>query len=392
MPLFDYANPDAVQQALEEKARMQDIQQAQMPAGRGMVQSASQAGRMLGGALFKQPEDPAVKKARDLQNAMNETKMLAESRGISLAKDPHSFYDVAIETMNKHGLTSEAAAAAKEKEDYKRFERGELPGGGITSKNILTGQENVLAGAGGMSGKDVQIIADEKTGDKWLVHRATGQKIRKVLEGGKLEKEERTRVEKLQKEVAKSGYPRADVILKRVEKLLYDPYGEGKDAEGPLVDRETGNVLEGADIRGVGGAGIGIPWTNIAIPVTGGAHAPSWGIGKRGRALRQYVSKLKNIELKDRSGAAVTVPEFDRFLKEWGQYGLIQNDQDFVNAIRAYREEVEAAYEQIKAGQPADVVQQYIENTRADRIKNYLPQDSGAEESYEAKRKRLLGK
>jgi len=90
---------------------------------------------------------------------------------------------------------------------------------------------------------------------------------------------------------------------------------------------------EGTDIEGMG--------------QTGALHKSL--ISERGVQLRQRVASLMNLVLKDRSGAAVTVPEFDRFKKEFNA-GLLQTDEDFRNAFSDLKKGFEDHKESIAAG------------------------------------------
>ncbi len=144
MPLFDNADPAVAEQQARQAGRLQDLATARLPAGRGMVASASQAGRGVGG-LFG-GEDPAVKKAKSMQNAMNETNMKAKSRGITLQSDPIAYYDLSIESMQRHGLSQEAAKATKEKESYKRYKTRKGPGGSLIETERTTGKSKAVLG------------------------------------------------------------------------------------------------------------------------------------------------------------------------------------------------------------------------------------------------------
>jgi len=72
-----------------------------------------------------------------------------------------------------------------------------------------------------------------------------------------------------------------------------------------------------------------------------GAFLPDILVGQEGRDLRAVVQKLTNITLKDRSGAAVTTPEFERLKKELG-LSLGKTDRDLIQSLVKFREQTNA--------------------------------------------------
>lgn len=98
---------DEVRLAIEQQGQDFDMQRAQMPAGRGAVALASQAGRMVGDVAqgLGGYQDPRVQSAQLMQEAAQEV----DSQGFSLLEDPQAYYKAAYSSLMKRGLTAEAA-------------------------------------------------------------------------------------------------------------------------------------------------------------------------------------------------------------------------------------------------------------------------------------------
>lgn len=100
----------------------------------------------------------------------------------------------------------------------------------------------------------------------------------------------------------------------------------------------------------------------LAEWVTGPKSAvPDWIAPKEARDARQDVSKLFNITLKDRSGAAVTNQELERLKKEFGQ-GLFKNPDQLLTAIQRAQQIVKSHYQGIAASYGAPVLDSYNQN------------------------------
>ncbi len=98
---------DEVRLAIEQQGQQQDMAYAQLPAGRGPVALASQAGRMMGNVAegLGGYQDPRVQSAQLMQEAAQEV----DSQGFSLLEDPQKYYKAAYASLMKRGLTAEAA-------------------------------------------------------------------------------------------------------------------------------------------------------------------------------------------------------------------------------------------------------------------------------------------
>ena len=72
-------------------------------------------------------------------------------------------------------------------------------------------------------------------------------------------------------------------------------------------------------------------------------------VSKEGEDIRQAVSSLFNIELKDRSGAAVTDQELNRLRKEFGE-GSWKSDDQLRKGIEQYKKRLREVIRNIEAG------------------------------------------
>ncbi|MBM3460751.1 MAG: hypothetical protein FJX76_01490 [Armatimonadetes bacterium] len=81
------------------------------------------------------------------------------------------------------------------------------------------------------------------------------------------------------------------------------------------------------------------------------------------RAGRQAFQKLFNITLKNRSGAAVTIPEFERLKSEFGS-GLFKTPDGPQNAVNQARTIINKHYASVASGFGKDVLDRYNESVR----------------------------
>lgn len=91
---------------------------------------------------------------------------------------------------------------------------------------------------------------------------------------------------------------------------------------------------------------------------------PDVMLGKEQTNARQAVAKLFNIELKNRSGAAVTVPEFERLKDEYGK-GVFKKPEQLREAIKKARAIINSHYRSVAAGFEPEVLSRYNENLSA---------------------------
>lgn len=91
------------------------------------------------------------------------------------------------------------------------------------------------------------------------------------------------------------------------------------------------------------------------------AVLPDWSVPSDIAMGRQAISKLFNIELKNRSGAAVTVPEYERLKDEYGK-GAFKTPAQIKGAIEQARNLLNQHYRSVAAGFSPDVLKTYNEN------------------------------
>lgn len=82
--------------------------------------------------------------------------------------------------------------------------------------------------------------------------------------------------------------------------------------------------------------------------------------GDKGRELRQAIFQLFNIELKDRSGAAVVDSELNRLKREYGQ-GRMGTEESLRTGLRQYLNRLQEVARNVEAGYPANVKNSYKE-------------------------------
>lgn len=96
------------------------------------------------------------------------------------------------------------------------------------------------------------------------------------------------------------------------------------------------------------------------IPGYGGimGNLPTFLQSEEGRALRQKIATLRNLTLKDRSGAAVTNQELTRLLEELGT-GMLKTDADLKRGLAGVRKNLDAVKQNVVAGIDDDTLNEY---------------------------------
>ena len=92
-----------------------------------------------------------------------------------------------------------------------------------------------------------------------------------------------------------------------------------------------------------------------------GSSAPDFMLPTDVALGRQAITKVFNIDLKNRSGAAVTVPEYDRLKEEYGK-GLFKTPDQLKGAIEKARTIINDHYRSVAAGFDPKVLQAYNDN------------------------------
>ncbi len=169
---------------------------------------------------------------------------------------------------------------------------------------LLTAQGNALRGDLAKSAQDLKAMQFAVKADKDLM----------------------TNVQKLGGALEKANLPEADSVLGAVEKAL--------------ENKELASYLSGPKSM--------LP--DLAVPADI-------------RNGRQAFQSLFNITLKNRSGAAVTIPEYERLKSEFGT-GAFKTPKQLQDAVVRVREVLNKHYASVSAGFGKDALDAYNENIR----------------------------
>lgn len=136
---------------------------------------------------------------------------------------------------------------------------------------------------------------------------------------------------------------------KSVERLS-DKLGTSQDAARTVKNVETqmGFDLDSYDPEKNTADGRKVDLPGVSVPLLGRVKAYS----SDARVLDDTASKLFNIELKDRSGAAVTTPELERLKMEYSQ-GKFNTESELLGAMKRYKSALNSKMIDIEAANPA---------------------------------------
>lgn len=95
-----------------------------------------------------------------------------------------------------------------------------------------------------------------------------------------------------------------------------------------------------------------------------------WNQGQKARSFRLKLAPLRNIVLRDRSGAAVTDQEFERFKEELLGEKWLASDKDFKDAWEGLKSRIKAHEDAIVSSYDPEIVDLYYGEERA-------PKDEG---------------
>lgn len=109
------------------------------------------------------------------------------------------------------------------------------------------------------------------------------------------------------------------------------------------VDSKTGTVK---------GESVDLPGVNI--PGKGRTTFYS----SEARELDDTMSKLFNVELKNRSGVAVTPPELQNLKREFSE-GKFNTEEEKLKALKRFKQGLKKAFANIEAGYPKEVISEY---------------------------------
>lgn len=118
------------------------------------------------------------------------------------------------------------------------------------------------------------------------------------------------------------------------------------------VEAQLGFRLDDYDTASGTVAGKPVDLPGVNVPGVGPVRAFS----PEGRILNSAISRVFNVELKDRSGAAVTNPEMQR-LKEEFSTGKFNTEREQIDALKRYRRAAAAEMAQREAAFKPDIVQ-----------------------------------
>jgi len=145
-----------------------------------------------------------------------------------------------------------------------------------------------------------------------------------------------------------------EAIDKKTQKLQADLQSSQNVATTvDSIEQELGFNLDDIDSTGkIKGKSIDIP--GVSIPGIGRTTFYSTGA----RDLDSTMSKLFNVELKNRSGVAVTPPELQNLKKEFNE-GKFNTEEEKLKAMKRFKEGLKKAFANIEAGYPKEVVSEY---------------------------------
>ena len=114
-----------------------------------------------------------------------------------------------------------------------------------------------------------------------------------------------------------------------------------------------------------------------------GSVRPDWSLPQPIREGRQAFQKLFNITLKNRSGAAVTIPEFERLKNEFAT-GVWKHPDQVKAGVEQARTIISDHYRSVAAGFGPDALKGYNENLRATGGTPLLEHDAGSRQPQSA--------
>jgi hypothetical protein len=319
-----FLTPEQVLAAESQLRQQQAVKQGASLAGGSMFdlgyQLAGKAPMLFGGQEAVSPE---VQMARARMNALQNADLSTREGSFAAAKSLRDAGDMeGFAQLTQHGLGIKAPEEPSASTSHKKMM--ELLNQGVNPKVA----QGIAYGA-------YRQVTDPSTGDVSLVdlRKAGGsippqeaEEATTILTKGTRKEEKFTaNVTKLADDVVRTNVPQAESALGEIEGMVN-------------IIRERGDT----DLPGFGLS----------------AALPDIALSDEGKALRQRVSKLFNITLKDRSGAAVTSQELERLKREFGA-GALKTDNQLLDALNIYRRELEDLKKTVAAGYSPDVVREF---------------------------------
>lgn len=163
------------------------------------------------------------------------------------------------------------------------------------------------------------------------------------------------------------AFKQEESINKDIQKFQ-DKTQDTRNILGALNDFETvsGIPLDNTNVDKNGNlivAGKKKDLPGVSIPGVGRASFYS----SDARKLRDAASKIFNVELKSRSGAAVTDNELSRLRQEFSD-GKFNTEAELVDAIKRYKKSAKRILKEQEAGYKPEVIQTYKERYDANNI------------------------
>lgn len=198
----------------------------------------------------------------------------------------------------------------------------------------------------------------------------TREQIEGRKEASRLANEQRqdARDERRERDKEKMDLKKAEVTDKYVQKFQ-DKTQDTRNILGAINDFESvlGQNLSDlkvdprADKIKAGDKTIDLPGVNIP-----GAGRVSF-YDSNARTIRDAASKIFNVELKNRSGAAVTDQELNRLRQEFSD-GKFNTEAELIDAIKRYKKASQRVLKQHEAGYNPDIVKTYKERNDANNV------------------------
>lgn len=337
----------AAQQTLENDAASPELSRE-----RSILAGLSGIGRE-GGPLA------AMEQARKTFQAPAKQKL--EEKRTSLEKQKSTAFDQRklIEQGKLEKLKDVSSAESKQIRDaYKKALKAAMPKLDVSFMDSYSGDQ--LGELSAVDAAKLAIQGMKDSSDRKVIADERNQAIQ--------DRQDNAMLERYSKKLTDSGMTQLGDTLDEIETLVS---GLPKDKAG-----------KPQDIPGYGRAASLIP----TFLTTGDA-----------RRLRSAVGKLQNVQLKQRSGAAVTVPEFARFMQEFGS-GKLESEQALTTGISRLRRALEADRAELERGLTPEAKEEHVK--RGGRLSNYeAPVEQPAmnlsklsDEQLEARRAELLKK
>lgn len=181
---------------------------------------------------------------------------------------------------------------------------------------------------GKVTGADAKAAAADRAAALQAQREATNE-LRKQGQEQQNQRAQDARLMKFSAELEKAGIPQQEQVLGNIEARLAK-YQKG-DIPGFTKRENTA-------------ANMGLTWM----------------LNPEAQEMRQAVQPLANLVIKDRSGAAVTTPEWERFKTELGAGSLMSSDR-LRQGLKMFRELQDSAKRNFAAGVDDDTLSTYMD-------------------------------